>query len=169
MKPFEYKNVVENIKESRKRLKITQKSIADHLGITPQAYFKYEKMIRKMDIKTISKIAIFLNLPSNYFFLNDIDIKNSDNTEIHTLLEYYDNLIKKVELNNLKIKKINPNMDKGLLKLTTQFMAMEISEIKTKINKWLDEKSKNIDFSHLEVKKVETYKNDKKKFDSSIK
>ena len=54
MKPFEYKNVVENIKESRKRLKITQKSIADHLGITPQAYFKYEKMNRKMDIKTMT-------------------------------------------------------------------------------------------------------------------
>lgn len=45
---------------------ITQKEIADHLGIKQQQYSRYEKGINVMPVTYLPEICKFLNVSANY-------------------------------------------------------------------------------------------------------
>lgn len=52
-----YPKFGEQLKAKRKELKLTQKEVAERMGITPQAYAKYEKAAYAPRSITVSKIA----------------------------------------------------------------------------------------------------------------
>lgn len=45
---------------------ITQKEIADFLGIKQQQYARYEKGINEMPVKYLPKICAYLNISADY-------------------------------------------------------------------------------------------------------
>ena len=52
-----------SIKEQRKLVGITQRTMAQKLGVKPQTVWRWEKGTRKPDIVMIKKIASVLNCP----------------------------------------------------------------------------------------------------------
>lgn len=54
------------LKELRKSRKLNQKDIADYLGITQQAYQKYEYGTSEMSGSTITKLADFYGVTTDY-------------------------------------------------------------------------------------------------------
>ena len=72
-------NFNERLKNMRKRFKITQKSIADYLGITVRTYQRYEEGKIEPPISTLTDIAKCFNMPidcllGNGFYSNWEDI-----------------------------------------------------------------------------------------------
>ena len=69
----------ERLKSMRKRFKITQKTISDHLEITLRTYQRYEEGTIEPPISTVSAIAEFFDMPAdcllgNGFYSNWEDI-----------------------------------------------------------------------------------------------
>jgi len=58
----------DRLKETRKLRGITQKQMADFLGITEQAYQNYEYGKREPNFETTLKIADHFNVPTDYLF-----------------------------------------------------------------------------------------------------
>lgn len=56
----------EKLKWIRDCRNITQKEIADYLGIKQQQYARYEKGINVMPITYLGKICIYLNVSADY-------------------------------------------------------------------------------------------------------
>lgn len=56
----------EKLKWIRDCRNITQKEIADYLGIKQQQYARYEKGINVMPITYLAKICIYLNVSADY-------------------------------------------------------------------------------------------------------
>lgn len=56
----------EKLKWIRDCRNITQKEIADYLGIKQQQYARYEKGINIMPITYLAKICIYLNVSADY-------------------------------------------------------------------------------------------------------
>lgn len=59
------------LKELRKSRKLNQKDIADYLGITQQAYQKYEYGTSEMSGSTITKLAEFYGVTTDYLLGRD--------------------------------------------------------------------------------------------------
>ena len=57
----------EKLKSRRKELKMTQKDIADQLGITYQAYSAWERGVKKPSREKVKQLEKLLNLPKGYF------------------------------------------------------------------------------------------------------
>lgn len=53
----------ERLKNIRKRFKVTQKSIADYLGVTLRTYQRYEEGKIEPPLSTVSAISQYLNMP----------------------------------------------------------------------------------------------------------
>lgn len=60
------------IRKERLNLKISQKAIASHIGISVYSYNRKEKGKQKFDSDEIYLISKFFNKPLEYFFENDI-------------------------------------------------------------------------------------------------
>ena len=60
----------EQLKAKRKSLRLTQKDVAERLGITPQAYAKYEKAPYAPRAITVSKLAKALDMEPDELLLN---------------------------------------------------------------------------------------------------
>lgn len=58
-----YNERIEFIRESKN---ITQKELAEHLGIKQQQYARYEKGINVMPITYLKEICLFLNVSADY-------------------------------------------------------------------------------------------------------
>ena len=56
----------EKLKWIRDCRNVTQKEIADYLGIKQQQYARYEKGINVMPITYLAKICIYLNVSADY-------------------------------------------------------------------------------------------------------
>lgn len=56
----------EKLKWIRDCRNVTQKEIADYLGIKQQQYARYEKGINVMPIIYLAKICIYLNVSADY-------------------------------------------------------------------------------------------------------
>ena len=56
----------ERLKESRKRKNVTQKQMAEWLGITEQAYQKYEYGMREPNHEATIKLADLLEVTTDY-------------------------------------------------------------------------------------------------------
>ena len=62
----------EKIQEIRKAKKITQKEIANYLGIKQQQYARYEKGVNIIPINYLTKICQYLDVSSDYILgIND--------------------------------------------------------------------------------------------------
>ena len=64
----------------RKEAKITQKEIADYLGISRQAYANYETGNRAPDFQTLKKLSSFFKVSVDYLLGNETP-QNDDNLE----------------------------------------------------------------------------------------
>jgi len=58
----------ERLKEIRIAKGATQKAMAEHLGITEQAYQKYEYAMREPNHETTIKLADFFDVSTDYLF-----------------------------------------------------------------------------------------------------
>lgn len=98
-----------NIKSARKRLKLTQKELAQKLGIAEITIRKYEKGDREPNFDTIQRLALALNI-TPYELLSDYASSSSNNNSsisdltnnLSLLIQSTDEDISKLS-NNLKI------------------------------------------------------------------
>ncbi|MCL2035081.1 MAG: helix-turn-helix domain-containing protein [Oscillospiraceae bacterium] len=58
----------EKLREIRKKQKMTQDDVAEHLGILRQSYSAYERGISVPDTYQLKKLADFFKVPTDYFF-----------------------------------------------------------------------------------------------------
>ena len=87
----------EKLKARRKELKMTQKEIADRLGISYQAYSAWERGVKKTSRKKVKQLEQILNVPKDYF--TEIEIVRLYNTLSNKgkdqVVEYTRNLVQK--------------------------------------------------------------------------
>ena len=62
----------EKLKARRKELKMTQKDIADQLGITYQAYSSWERGVKQPSREKVNLLEQILNVPKGYFTDSEI-------------------------------------------------------------------------------------------------
>ena len=62
------KNFSVKLKELRERDKVSQKEIAEYLGITRSAYSNYEQGIREPSLECFQKICQFFDVKAEYFW-----------------------------------------------------------------------------------------------------
>ena len=73
----------EKLKARRKELKMTQKDIADQLGISYQAYSAWERGVKKPTQDNLVKIAQILNVSVDYLLGNSEEkVEELDNIEL---------------------------------------------------------------------------------------
>ena len=87
----------EKLKARRKELKMTQKDIADQLGISYQAYSAWERGVKEPSKEKINRLEQLLNVPKDYF--TEIEIVRLYNTLSNKgkdqVVEYTRNLVQK--------------------------------------------------------------------------
>lgn len=93
----------EKLKARRKELKMTQKDIADQLGISYQAYSAWERGIKQPSREKVKLLEQILNAPKGYFTeLEIIRLYNSLSDEAKDqALSYVRNLIQKEQCKNV--------------------------------------------------------------------
>lgn len=62
----------EKLKICRNEFNLSQKEVADAIGVTRSAYSNYEQGLREPDLETLKKICIFFDVSADYL----IGIKN---------------------------------------------------------------------------------------------
>ena len=87
----------EKLKARRKELKMTQKEIADRLGISYQAYSAWERGVKKPSRKKVKQLEQILNVPKDYFTESEIvrlynTLSNKGKDQV---VEYTRNLVQK--------------------------------------------------------------------------
>ena len=94
----------EKLKARRKELKMTQKDIADQLGITYQAYSAWERGIKKPSREKVQQLEQILNVPKGYF--TEVEILRLYNTLSdegkNNALSYVKGLVQKEKCKNRK-------------------------------------------------------------------
>ena len=87
----------EKLKARRKELKLTQKDIADQLGISYQAYSAWERGVKEPSKEKINRLEQLLKVPKGYF--TEIEIVRLYNTLSNKgkdqVVEYTRNLVQK--------------------------------------------------------------------------
>lgn len=69
--------------ELRKKADVTQKAMADYLGVSRQAYANYENGIREPDIKALKKLSKYFNVSVDYIIDNDFfDASRADTVSL---------------------------------------------------------------------------------------
>ena len=93
----------EKLKARRKELKMTQKDIADQLGITYQAYSAWERGIKQPSREKIKLLEQILNVPKGYF--TEVEIVRLYNTLSdegkNNALSYVRGLVQKEKCKNI--------------------------------------------------------------------
>ena len=89
----------EKLKARRKELKITQKDIADQLGISYQAYSAWERGVKEPSKEKVNRLEQILRVPKGYF--TEIEIARLYNTLSNKgkkqVVEYARDLVQKEE------------------------------------------------------------------------
>ncbi len=87
----------EKLKARRKEVKMTQKDIADQLGISYQAYSAWERGVKEPSKERVNRLEQLLEVPKGYF--TEIEIVRLYNTLSNKgkdqVVEYTRNLVKK--------------------------------------------------------------------------
>jgi len=93
----------EKLKARRKELKMTQKDIADQLGITYQAYSAWERGVKKPSREKVQQLEQILNVPKGYFTeIEIVRIYNALSDEgKDQALGYIRNLVKNEQCKNV--------------------------------------------------------------------
>lgn len=61
----------EKLKELRKSKNVLQKDLATYLGVTDVTYSRYEKGVRQPDFDTLTKLAEYFNVTTDYLLGNE--------------------------------------------------------------------------------------------------
>ena len=77
-------NLGETILSRRRALALTQEQVAERLGVTPQAVYKWEKGLACPDVQLLSPLARLLQTDLNTLFAYDTE---PDNVELSALIE----------------------------------------------------------------------------------
>ena len=101
------RSILEKLKKIRKQSNKTQEEVADYLGITKQAYFRYEKGTRKISLETLLKLTKFFNLSSDYFFNKVYSIVEIESNNFITYSKYYYDLKDKYDYLIIRINLLN--------------------------------------------------------------
>ena len=93
----------EKLKARRKELKMTQKDIADQLGISYQAYSAWERGVKKPSRKKVKQLEQILNVPKDYFTETEfVRLYNTLSDEgKDQVLSYVRSLVKKDQCKNI--------------------------------------------------------------------
>ena len=93
----------EKLKARRKELKMTQKDIADQLGITYQAYSAWERGIKQPSRDKVKLLEQILNAPKGYFTeVEIVRLYNSLSDEAKDqALSYVRKLVQKEQCKNV--------------------------------------------------------------------
>ena len=99
----------EKLKARRKELKMTQKDIADQLGITYQAYSAWERGVKQPSREKVKLLEQILKVPKGYFTeLEIVQIYNTLSDEKkNQVLSYVRSLVQKEQCK--KIVSISEN------------------------------------------------------------
>lgn len=62
--------MVKNLKKLREENKLSQQALAEKLGITQQAVYKYERTVIEPDIETLIKLANIFHVSVDYLIGN---------------------------------------------------------------------------------------------------
>lgn len=93
----------EKLKARRKELKLTQKDIADRLGISYQAYSAWERGVKKPSREKVQQLEKILNVPKGYF--TEVEIvrlyNNLTDKGKNQALSYVRNLVQKEQCKNV--------------------------------------------------------------------
>lgn len=73
----------ENLKTVREQKKLTQKDVAENIGVAKSTYSLYESGNREPNVQTIRKIADFLNTSADLLL-------GLDGEEPHTIAAHFD-------------------------------------------------------------------------------
>ena len=76
--------LVETILSRRRALALTQEQVAERLGVTPQAVYKWEKDIACPDVQLLSPLARLLETDLNTLFAYDTE---PDKVELSAIIE----------------------------------------------------------------------------------
>ena len=85
MKP----NISVLLKKLRGNTDKTQRDVAEFLGISRQAYSRYESNLREPDMETLAKIAEYFNVSPQIFYLDDIDKMIDPKMDIMEMIARY--------------------------------------------------------------------------------
>ena len=93
----------EKLKARRKELNLTQKDIADQLGISYQAYSAWERGVKKPSKEKVKKLEQILNVQKGYFTENEIVrlYNNLTDKGKNQALSYVRNLVQKEQCKNV--------------------------------------------------------------------
>ena len=93
----------EKLKARRKELQMTQKDIADRLGISYQAYSAWERGVKQPSKEKVQQLEQILNVPKGYF--TEVEIVRLYNTLSDEgkdqVLSYVRNLVQKEQYKNV--------------------------------------------------------------------
>lgn len=135
------RRILEELKKIRKKSNKTQEEVAEYLGITKQAYFRYEKGSRRISLDTLIKLTEYFNLSSDYFFNKFYSVTYNDPNNYITLSKYYYELKDKYDFlveRVLRLKEDTVN-DKDFIlneiKLASDELIYLKSEIKSSLIK----------------------------------
>lgn len=81
----------EKLKELRTKYGKTQEDIAKYLEVAPQTIYKYEKGINQPDLNTLSKLAEYFNVSTDYL-LGRTNVPNTINESIPIAASTKDNI-----------------------------------------------------------------------------
>lgn len=99
----------EKLKARRKELKMTQKEIADRLGISYQAYSAWERGVKEPSKEKVKRLEQILRVPKGYF--TEIEIVRLYNTLSNKgknqVLEYTRKLVQEESRKLLRFQKIS--------------------------------------------------------------
>jgi len=122
------------LKNLRKKYQLTQKELAEKLGVSPAAIGLYEQNRRTPDIELIRKIANIFKVSTDYL-INDNYSKNSCTGEelLKHIPEEYRESFKKLDIEQLKfVKKM---ADEGIDPKVLIDTMDKINEYYEKLNK----------------------------------
>ena len=93
----------EKLKARRKELKMTQKDIADQLGVSYQAYSAWERGVKQPSREKVKQLEQILNAPKGYFTeVEIVRLYNSLSDEAKDqALSYVRNLVQKEQCKNV--------------------------------------------------------------------
>ena len=117
----------------------TQEEVADYLGITKQAYFRYEKGTRRISLDTLLKLTKYYNLDSDYFFGKFYSIQESNSNNFITYSKYYYDLKDKYDYFVVRIKLLEKDTlnDRTFIEKELKLALDEINYLKLELKQKL--------------------------------
>jgi transcriptional regulator with XRE-family HTH domain len=136
--------ILERIRITRERSNVSQKQMADHLGITQSTYSKKEAIPKRLSLEEIFKIAEYLKVPVSYLTESEVEW-----TKIEALIEEKEDFNKRKiwdqssEIGQLKskISRIEVKYQQDMQERRADYMALfqEKSNMFTKHSNAKDE------------------------------